>query len=163
MKPLLIALCLSGLFTVTDAIRADEKKDSPKGEVTGTLILDGKSYKLQSALAYEITKFDVKFTVIYLSEKPLDAGKLKASFKKKGNDEDFHTSDAHVRLMFDDQGKLFQISMHAGGGNVVLQGDPNIKTEFALKDGAAKGTAKSVKPDKDYTLDTTFDAKLIKP
>lgn len=159
MKLLFAALCVAGLLSAPSAARADEKK----GEAKGTFTLDGKTYKLTSALAYATKKFDMTHTVVYLSEKPLDTTKLKASFKKNGTDEDFFASGPHVRLIFDDTGKLFQIGLHAGGGNVILQGDPNIKAEAALKNGAAKGTAKTVKPEKDYELDTTFEVKLMKP
>ncbi len=156
-------LCTVSLLFLVGAAKADEKKDTPKTEAKGTLTLGDKTYKLESALAYETTKFGMKRTMIYLTEKPLDTAKLKASFKKKGTDEDFFTFDPNVRLIFDDKGELVQISMHAGGGNIILQGDPNIKAEAAIKDGVAKGMAKSVKPDKDYTFDATFDVKLTKP
>lgn len=163
MRLLCAGLLSAALIGLVATGRADDKKPEPKPEAKGTLTLNGKTYKLEHALAYETTKFDVKFTTIYLSEKPLDASKLKASFKKKGNDDDFHAFDAHLRLMFDDTGKLFQISMHAGGANIILQGDPNIRAEATIKDGVAKGTAKSVKPDKDYEFEVAFDVKLTKP
>jgi len=160
---MIAALCIASLLTLAAAGRADEKKDRPKAEAKGTLTLDGKTYKLETALAYETTKFDRKRTVIYLSEKPLDTSKLKASFKKNGTDEDFFASAPHVKLIFDDKGELFQLALYARGGNVILQGDPNIKAEAALKDGSAKGMAKTLKPDKDYTFEATFEVKLMKP
>jgi len=143
--------------------RADEKKPEPKPAVMGKLTLDGKAYDLKNALTYETTRFDKKRTVVYLSEKPLDTAKLKASFKKKGNDEDFFPVDPHIKLIFDDKGDLFQITLYARGGNIILQGDPNIKAEAAIKDGMVKGMAKSIKPDKDYEFGATFEVKLTKP
>ena len=145
------------------AARADEKKPEPKLAVKGKLTLDGKAYDLKNALAYETTKFNKKRTVVYLSEKLLDTDKLKASFKKKGNDEDFFAFDPHIKLIFDDKGDLFQIALYARGANIILQGDPNIKAEAAIKDGKAKGMAKSIKPDKDYEFGVTFEVKLTKP
>ena len=68
-----------------------------------------------------------------------------------------------MMLAFDDKGELFQLALYARGANIILQGDPNIKAEAAVKDGSAKGTAKSAKPDKDYTLEVAFEVKLIKP
>jgi hypothetical protein len=158
MKLLCAALCLTGFLSVAAIVQADEKK-----EAKGSLTLNDKTCKLEHAFAYETTKFDMKRTVIFLSEKPLDVAKLKASFKKNGNDDDFYTFDPNVILSFDEKGKLVQISMHAKGGNIFLQGDPNIKAEATIKDGVAKGMAKSVKSDKDYTLEATFDVKLTKP
>ena len=101
--------------------------------------------------------------MIYLSEEPLDTTKFKASFKKKGNDEDFFASAPHIRLLFDESGRLFQLTLYARGANFILQGYPNIKAEATIKDGAAKGTAKSVKPDKDYEFAASFEVKLTKP
>jgi len=156
-------ITIAALFAAAFGIVTPAPGDEKKAEAKGTLMLDGKNYNLANALAYETTMFDKKWTVIYLSEKPLDTSKLKASFKKKGTDEDFFAVAPHVKLMFDDQGKLFQLALYAAGSNVILQGDPNIKAEATLRDGAAKGMAKTIKPDKDYTFEVTFDVKLIKP
>ena len=162
MKLLIAVLIGIGSMWVGGA-RADEKKPGAKTEVQGKLTIDGKTYDLKNALAYETTKFDKKRTVIYLSEKPLDMAKLKASFKKKGNDEDFFAFEPHIRLIFDDNGQLFQLALYARGANIILQGDPNIKAEAAIKEGMAKGSAKSNKPDKDYEFAATFEVKLTKP
>jgi len=159
----LIAVVIGIASTGPGGARADEKKPDPKPEAKGKLMLDGKAYELKNALAYETTKFDKKRTVVYLSEKPLEMAKLKASFKKKGNDEDFFAFDPHIKLVFDDKADLFQIALYARGANVILQGDPNIKAEAAIKDGKAKGMAKSIKPDKDYEFGATFEVKLTKP
>jgi hypothetical protein len=163
MKRPYIALVFAGMMAAAVPARADEKNGLPKADVKGTLVLEGTTYKMANGLAYETTRFDRKQTVVYLSEKALDTAKLKASFKKNGTDADFFASGPHIRLIFDDKGELFQISIHARGANIILQGDPNIKAEAAIKDGVAKGTAKSVKPDKDYEFTATFEIKLMKP
>jgi hypothetical protein len=163
MKSLICTFAAAGLLALAGIARADDKKAEPKAEAKGTLTLNGKTYTLACALAYETKRFDRKRTVIYLSEKPLDTAKLTASFKKTGNDEDFFAFDPHVKLVFDDKGDFFQLALYAGGANIILQGDPNIKAEASIKDGSAKGMAKSVKPDKDYSFEVTFEAKLTKP
>jgi hypothetical protein len=66
-------------------------------------------------------------------------------------------------LVFDENGQLFQLTLYARGANIILQGDPNIKAEAMIKDGAAKGAAKSVKPDKDYEFAAKFEVNLTKP
>lgn len=142
---------------------ADEKNPAAKADAKCKLTIDGKTYDLKSALAYESTKFDKKRTVIYLSEKPLDTAKLKASLKKKGNDEGFFAFAPHIHLVFDENGQLFQLALYARGANIILQGDPNIKAEATISDGVAKGMAKSVKPDKDYEFAATFEVMLTKP
>jgi hypothetical protein len=160
---LLIAVVFGVASMGLSGAKDDDKKPELKMDAKGKLMLDGKAYDLKNALAYESTKFDKKRTVIYLSEKPLDTAKLKASFKKKGNDEDYFAFDPHIKLIFDDKGDLFQIALYARGANVILQGDPNIKAEAAIKGGVAKGMAKSIKPDKDYEFSVTFEVKLTKP
>ena len=159
MRSLLSALCVVGLFAIADLGRAEDKKV----DVSGTLTIADKTYKIESALVYETTRSDRKRTVVYLTEKGLDTAKLKASFEKKGNDEDFFPFDPFAKLVFDDKGELFQLALYAKGNNIILQGDPNIKVEASFKDGQAKGKAKAVKPDKEYDFDIKFEVKMMKP
>src|SRR5262245_6508882 len=152
------------LLSVVAVARADEK---PGAEVKGTLVMGGNTYKLANALAYETKIGSHQRTVVILSEKPLDTAKLKQSFKKNGNDEDFFASGPHVQLILDDKGGLAQIAIHAAGDNVNLIGDDNIKCDATLKEGRAKGSAGTKKPGKSfsgaYTFEATFDVKLTKP
>ena len=64
MKLWVASLTVAGLLGGPCIMRAEEKPT----ECKGTLTLDGKTYKLESALAYETTKFGKNETVIYLSE-----------------------------------------------------------------------------------------------
>ena len=163
---LLIALVTAGLLGLGAGGRADEKKKEAKG----TLTLGEKKYALAHAIAYENTgPFKMKETVVILTEKPLDTSKLKASFKKNGNDEDFYPAADHIKLIFgeNDKGKLTQLAIQAGGGAVIRQGDKNIRAEATVKDGSVKGTAGTVKADKVrdklFEFDVEFEIVLIKP
>ncbi|MCI0379506.1 MAG: hypothetical protein L0215_18005 [Gemmataceae bacterium] len=165
MKLCFTALCTAALFGYIGAGHAGDKKS----EANGTLTLGDKTIKLASALAYENKSSNRKETVVILSEKPLDTAKLKQSFKKNGNDDDFNPSETHVKLTFDDRdrGELSQLTISAGGGVFLRSGDRNIKVAATIKDGVAKGKAFMQKADKfrekPITFEVTFDVKLTKP
>jgi len=162
MKSLLAALIAAGWFAFVSAGRAG---DAPKSEGRGTLTLGTKTYKLASALAYEQTVFRKKEIAVILSEKPLNTAKLMQSLKKNGNDDDFFPTDVHVKLSFDGQGELLQLSVHAGGLNIIRSGDRNIKASAAVKDGSVKGTAGTKTDeeagDKAFKFDVAFDVAVI--
>ena len=157
----------AALLTAVLFVPAAGADDKPSTEAKGTLTLSGKTYKMASALAYENTVRNRKETVVILSEKPLDVDKLKASFKKNGNDDDFYPFDVHVKLTFDGSGELQQLSVHAAGANIIRSGDPNIKATATIKDGVAKGASGTAKPDKfrdlPFEFEIAFDVKLTKP
>lgn len=163
---LLLAMVTAGLLGLGAGGRADEKKKEAKG----TLTLAEKKYEFAHAIAYENTgPFKMKETVVILTEKPLDTAKLKASFKKNGNDDDFFPNADHIKLVFaeNDKGKLTQLAIQSGGGAVIRQGDKNIRAEATVKDGSVKGTAGTVKADKVrdklFEFDVEFEIVLIKP
>jgi hypothetical protein len=170
MKLQLVPLLIAGLLSLASAGRADDKKGTPqKAEAKGTLTLGEKKYTLASALAYVNPHSFGKETVIILTEKPLDTAKLKQSFKKRGNDDDFFPIVDHIKLTFreDDKGQLSQFAFNGGGGAIIRQGDKNIKGEATFKDDAAKGSAGTIKADKvrdkTFEFEVAFDVKLMKP
>lgn len=169
MKLSITALATAGLLSLLAASRADDKKDAPKPEARGTLTLGGKKYTFGSALAYVNPHSFGKENVVILTEKPLDTTKLTQSFKKHGTDDDFFPLVDHIKLTFreDDKGKLTQFAFNGGGGAVIRQGDKNIKGELAIKDGAVKGNAGTIKADevrnKPFEFKVEFDVKLTKP
>jgi hypothetical protein len=169
MKLPTIALLTAGLLGLVSAGRADDKKDAPKVEAKGTLTLGDKKYTFASALAYVNKSSFGKETVVILSEKPVDIAKLKQSFKKNGNDDDYFPRGDHIKLIFgeNDKGELTQFAFNGGGGAIIRQGDKNIKGEVTLKDDTAKGRVATLKPDKardtKLEFEVTFEVKLTKP
>ena len=163
----LLLMTLVELLAIVGAVSADEKKDTPKPEAKGALTIGDKTHTFENALAYETKKGTNRRTVVILTEKPLDTAKLKLSFEKNGNDEDFFARVPHVKLSFDDRGGLVQTSIYADGGNIGRSGDPNVKATATIKDGSAKGKAGMLKPDeafgKVFTFEVTFDVKLMTP
>jgi hypothetical protein len=165
MKRRLGVLVAVGLLALMSAGNVEGQPAAAKAEASGTLTLGDKTYRFTRALAYEVTRFNKKQTVVILSEKPLDAAKLKQSLAKKGTDEDFFPFDAHLKLRFDDKGALAQSAIYAEGANILGSGDDNVKATIAIKDGAAKGQARMTKPDtffkKSYQFDATFDVAVL--
>jgi hypothetical protein len=169
MKTQIVPLVTVGWLGLCAADRADEKKDTPKTEAKGTLTLGEKKYTFANALAYvNPDSFGGKSVVVMLTEKPVDVDKLKQSFKKRGNDNDFSPKMDYVKLIFsDDKGKLTQFHFAGGGGGMARGGDKNINGEVTIKDGMAKGSAGTIKADtvnnKTFEFEVVFDVKLTKP
>lgn len=163
MKLVLAMVLALGCCMLADPVRADDKK----AEAKGTLTMGDKTYKMESAVAYECTRGNKKRTTILLSEQAPDLDKLKASLKKKGNDDEYFQFKPHIKLIFTDKGALFQVVIFADGANINEIESDNYKATFAIKDGVASGKANQLKPDKisnmTYTFEVTYDAKVVKP
>jgi len=160
MRRLLAVLGACTMLAFGSTALSGEKKPNQ-----GTLEVAGKTYRLASALAYEQKAFNRPEIVIILSEKPLDTAKLKQSFKKNGNDDDFFPTEPHVKLSFDDRGGLLQLTIVAGGANIIRSGDPNVKADATIQDGHAQGTAGMKKPDtfrdRPLSFEAAFDVALL--
>ena len=169
MTSRIVTLVTAGLLNLIATGRADDKKDTPQPEAKGTLTLGEKKYTLSNVIAYVNPHSFGKETVVILTEKPLDITKLKQSFKKRGDDDDYFPNVDHIKLRFgeNDKGQLTQFAFNGGGGAIIRQGDKNIKAEATFKDGTAKGSAGTIKADKvrdmKFEFDVAFDVKLMKP
>ena len=111
---------------------ADDKKDGPKKAVSGTLTMGENTYKLESAVAFEMTYTNKKSTAVMFSEKTADLAKLKASLKKNGNDEDYFLTKPHVKLIFNEKGEFHQLVIYADGANVNSIGSDNVKVTATI-------------------------------
>jgi hypothetical protein len=160
---LLLAASAAALLAIVNVAAPGEKKSDAKG----TLTIEGKTYTLVNALAYEQIVFKKQEIALILSEKPLDTAKLKQSLKKNGNDDDFFPLDPHVKLSLDGAGELLQLSIHVGGANIIRSGDRNVQTKITIQEGVVKGTSGMTKADtfrdKPFKFDVSFDVKLMKP
>jgi hypothetical protein len=161
MRLFSITLIIGGLLGLVGVSQAGE----PKSKVKGTLTLDGTTYRLTSALAYEQTVFGKKETVVLLSEKPIDTTKLMQSLKKNGNDDDFFPTQVYVKLSLDGMGELLQLHVHAGGANILRSGDRNILAKATFQNATAKGSARMKKADtfrdKPFDFDAEFEVSVI--
>ena len=161
------ALVMAGLFTSPAGIRGEDKKGETKSPATGTLRFDGKDHKLDKSVAFETKQADKKYISVLLSADAVDLNKLKASLKKKGNDEDYFFFKPHVKLIFEESGDLHQLVIYCDGASINQIGSSNVKGKATIKDGAVSGKANMVKPDtfvkKEYTFEVEFNVKLMKP
>src|SRR5262245_2512181 len=152
-------LGLVGLLTLAVSARADETK--------GSLTVDSKKYTLASAVAYNKKISGKTRTVVYLTEKPPDTTKLKASLKKNGNDDDFFVFEPHVELIFDDKGALFQTVLYAEGKTVNEIGSDDIKGSAKLADDKVNGKGNTEKPIMAFggsmAFEATFTVTLTAP
>ena len=143
----------------------DGRAGEPKSKAKGTLTLDGTTYRLANALAYEQTVFNKKETVVLLSEKPIDTAKLVQSLKKNSNDDDFNPVVPYVKLSLDGAGQLLQLHVYAGGANIIRSGDRNVVTKATIQGGMAKGTAGMKNADtfrdKPFSFDSEFEVAVI--
>lgn len=109
---------------------------------------------------------DKTHTAVILSEHPLDLAKLKDSLKKKGNDESYFFFKPHVKLIFDEKGKLDFVFIYADGASINSGGNKNMTGDVEIKDGVAtgKGGMSTLEKffDKMYTFDVRFSAKVVK-
>jgi hypothetical protein len=155
------------LAFIVSAARADDKKDEAKKAVTGTLKMGEHTFKLENAVAFETKRSDKIHTAVILSEQPPDLEKLKASLKKKGTDGDYFFFKPHVKLIFDEKGKLDFVFIYAEGASINSGGNKNMTGEATVKDGALVGKSSMTKPEKffdmSYTYDAKFDVKIMKP
>src|SRR5262245_31690218 len=160
-------LVLAAVVFALAPVSADDKKDDQKKTVTGTLTMGDKTYKLESAVAFETTRSDKKRTAVLFSEKSPDLDKLKASLKKNGNDDDYFLTKPNVKLIFDDKGELAQLVIYADGANINLIGSDKVKASATVKDGVVSGKRGMEKPDKcfgmEYTFTVEFNVKIMKP
>ena len=165
-------LCLlaAALFPAAGPAVAAEKPAESSPDVakvkasTGTLSIEGTSYSLEHAVAYEAKVFDDKGLSVILSSKPIPVAKLEKALKDgKGSDDGFFLFQPHVRVTFDKAGKVMFCNAWADNNSVSVSG-LNLSGDLAVKDGRVKGKA-ALAADADSkrksTFDATFDIELL--
>jgi hypothetical protein len=145
-----------------DSTPAKRLANASKLANVGTLTIGNKTYKLSNAVAYQTKQFDEPVTMIVLSEKPLNAAKIKAAVGKKSL-EDYFEFVPQVKLVIDDEDKVRSLSIWAD--NTSISGNESLAADVVVEDGRARGTAKLVKPgelfDKKYTFTLSFDVDVF--
>lgn len=157
---LLALICLTLAGTKANAVESliQEKADTPKSSVKGTLTLGNKTYKLAHALAYPTKDlFGDKVTRVFLSENSLDAAELVKVIKRDGHDFGFSPFVPQVRLGFDEKGSISDVHLFAD--NKTVSGG-SCDNNVTIKDGRVKGTAKREKREEMFEVE--FDLPLLK-
>lgn len=137
--------------------------DAPKLANGGKLTLGDMTSKLANVVAYEAKSFDEKQTVVFITEKPINLAKLKASLAKDGTDDGLFEFQPQVRLKIDAYDNVANMSLWIDGTSV--SGNSDVDGNIVIEDGRVRGTAKLAKPGeffgKKYTFEVTFDTELI--
>lgn len=154
-----------------------KRKDKPKQGIEklpqlpseGTVVMDGKTYKLANVIAYEVFENGEWSTKILATEKPVKQQSLLANLKKTGGDKNADGSSLswpapYLQIVLDENDKPWRLELQAdktpgGGTGRALAGDA------LVEDGRARGTVKLKEPgsffDKVYTAEISFDVPVL--
>jgi hypothetical protein len=154
-----------------------KRKDKPKQGIDqlpklvseGTVVINGKSMKLSSVIAYEVFDNGEWSTKIVATERPIKQESLLAKLKKTGTDKDKDQGSPawpqpYVQVELDEDDRPTRLNLLAeatpGGGS------GNDVTGTALvEEGRARGTVKLKEPgkffDKEYTAEISFDVPVL--
>lgn len=146
-----------------DSTPAKRLTNAKKLANSGKLTMGTTTYQLPNVVAYEVKVFDEKRTAIFVSEKPIDMNKLKASLKNDGTDDGLFEFQPQVRLQIDSADSIKQMNLWADNASVSSNAD--LAGDVVIEDGRARGTVKLSKPGefagKTYTFDVTFDVAVL--
>ncbi len=160
---LLLAASVCGISSPLVAQEPEKKVTAPVGKSEGTLVMRGKPYKLEHAVAYESKVFDDNLISVTLSEKPLQIDKIKSSLREgKGTDDKIFMFHPHVKVTFGKDGKPMFSNSYADNGSLSVSG--SLKGELKVKDGRVIGTASMKTGDDEKgvsSFDIKFDLELI--
>lgn len=134
-----------------------------KESSVGTLKVGDKTYTLKNIVAYEIDYYGDRKIRVYLSEKPANMAKLKASLLHENNDNEFNEFQPQVRLIVNPEGSVESYELWAD--NLSVSGNGSLEGTAELKDGRITGSAKLTEEgeagDRKYTFEFKFEANII--
>lgn len=146
-----------------DSTPAKRLTDAPKLDNAGKLTMGAMTSKLANVVAYEVKSSDGNQTVVFITEKPINLAKLKASLAKDGSDDGLFEFQPQVRLKIDAYDRVTGMSLWIDGTSV--SGNADVDGNVVIEDGRARGTAKLAKPGeffgKNYTFEVTFDTEVM--
>lgn len=173
-----IAEALKGIPGRSEKPKASSKKNADKKPAAkpstkamatgkessvGTLKVGDKTYTLKNIVAYEIDYYGDKMTRVYLSEKPANITKLKASLARERSDNEFNEFQPQVRLIINADGMVESYDLWAD--NVSVSGNGSLEGSAELKGGRIIGNAKLTEEgeagDRKYMFDFKFEANVI--
>lgn len=135
-----------------------------KLENVGELKIGTSKWKLSHVVAYETKFLDEVVTKVFVSEKPIDLEKLKASLAKDGTDDGLSEFQPQMVLSINDNDLFQQVAIYADG--VSLNTNENLEGDVVITNGRVRGTAMLSKPDeafgKEYMFKASFDTDVIR-
>lgn len=159
-----------------------KRKDKPKQGIDklpklpseGTVVMDGKTFKLTSVIAYEVFSRGEWRTKIIATQKPIKQAALLAKLKKTGKGEDgqqveqegegLNVPQPFLLVELDEEDRPTRLNLQAGTTPGDGSGDELSGTAL-VEDGRARGTVKLKEPgeffDKVYTAEISFDVPVL--
>jgi len=135
----------------------------PKLENGGELTLGKGQWKLAHVVAYEAKMFDEVVTKVFISQKPINLAKLKASLAKDGTDDGVFETQPQVVLQIDDNDSVKQAAIWAD--NASISSNADLEGDATVADGRVRGTTKLSEPGeffgKKYDFHVSFDVEVI--
>lgn len=146
------------------AVKASTKAMATgKESSVGTLKVGDKTYTLKNIVAYEIDYYGDRMIRIYLSEKPANMAKLKASLLHKNNDDEFNEFQPQIRLNVTPEGTIVGYDLWAD--NLSVSGNGSLEGTADLNDGRIVGNAKLNEEgeagDRKYHFEFKFEANIM--
>ena len=139
--------------------------NAKKLESSGKLLVNNKTIKLGSVVAYEFLSFGMNVTAISFTDKPIDLPKLKAQFAKDGREPGLVGFDSQVKLEIDDEDQISGIVVEHNNTSFPILDNSIDLADVIIEDGRARGTFKLDNKEIDgtkYSLDLTFDVEVLK-
>lgn len=161
---LLLAVSVLGLANQLIAQDAEKKPaTAPTKSGEGTLVIGGKTYKVEHVVAYESKVFDDNLISVTLADKPLPMEKIKTALREgKGTDDKIFLFQPHTKITFGKDGKPMFSNSYADNASLSVSG--SLKGELKVKDGRVIGNASMKTGDEDKgisSFDVRFDVELI--
>ena len=134
-----------------------------KLENGGELTLGKGQWKLAHVVAYEARMFDEVVTKVFISQKPINMAKLKASLAKDGTDDGVFETQPQVVLQIDDNDSVKQAAIWAD--NASISSNADLEGDATVADGRVRGSAKLSEPGdffgRKYDFHVSFDVEVM--
>ena len=141
----------------------------PKLPNEGAVVMDGKSFKLSSVVAYEVFENGQWSTKIVATEQPIKQESLLSKLKTTGTDKDKNQTppawpQPFLQVELDDNDRPTRLNLQADGTPGGASGNEVTGTAL-VEDGRARGTVKLKQPgkffEKAYTAEISFDVPVL--
>jgi hypothetical protein len=163
--------------TTHKSVELPKRKDKPRQGIDtlpklpseGTVVMDGKTYKLPSVIAYEVVENGQWSTKIVATQKPVKQQSLLANLRKSGTDKNADQNpptwpQPYVQLVLDQDDRPRHLDLQADKTPGSGSGD-DLSGTALVEDGRARGTVKLKEPgsffDKVYTAVLSFDVPVL--
>lgn len=135
----------------------------PRLDNGGELTLGEGQWKLAHVVAYEAKVLDELVTWVFISEKPINMARLKASLAKDGTDDGVSETQPQVVLTIDDNDSVRQAAIWVD--NTSISSNADLEGDATVVDGRVRGTAKLSEPGdffgKAYDFHVSFDVEVM--